>query len=95
MIIKNYYNLPLISVCKIHVVKYLRRIISSCTKLIIKLFRKYLKEFTSAVFNSLWVKDMNGIEGMQHRAVNMVMELRGMNYNLRLNKFRLISFLRR
>ena len=60
-------------------------------KIIYPTFVRPHLEFASAVWNSLSVKDINRIEGVQRRATKMVTELRGMDYVLRLKKLGLTS----
>ena len=60
-------------------------------KIIYPTFVRPHLEFASAVWNSLSVKDIKRIEGVQHRATKMVTELRGMDYNLRLKKMGLTT----
>ena len=43
-------------------------------------------EFASAVWNQLSAAEIKKIEGVQHRATGMVIELRGMSYYQRLEK---------
>lgn len=41
----------------------------------------------SAVWNSLSLKDIKRIEVLQHRTTKMIIELRGMDYNVRLKNW--------
>ena len=59
--------------------------IELCKKLYTIFVRPHL-EFASAVWNNLSVAETKKIEGVQHRATGMVIELRGMSYYQRLEK---------
>ena len=49
-------------------------------KMLYPIFVRPHLEFASAVWNNLSVAETKKIEGVQHRATGMVIELRGMSY---------------
>ena len=65
-----------------------------CKKLYPIFVRPHL-EFASAVWNQLSEAEIKKIEGVQHRATGMVIELRGMSYYQRLEKLGLTDLVSR